>query len=67
MHKTEYRVVILHTQPRCGVKAPDNNFAKDLDYLNLDQERQGNDYGKHEGIVAERINSAPVPVHFYDN
>ena len=59
-----YKLVILHTDPRYDVKAPDNNFIKNEDYLKFMEKCQNEDFKSCEFIIIKGIIYLPVPKEY---
>ena len=57
----DYRLVVLYTNPRYDVRAPDNGFIRHLNYMDLIVECEINHFCKEEFVVKGRIIFIPVP------
>ena len=56
-----YKVVIVHIDPRYDIKAPDNNFIKNQDYLEVIKLCEQNDFKSHGFKVIKSTIYVMVP------
>ena len=62
-----YKIVLLDTHPRYDVRAPDNNFIKDFDYLKLLDEFERHSVARFQYYFKRGRIFLPIPIYFENN
>ena len=62
-----YRIVLLDTHPRYDIRAPDNLFIQDLDYLKLIEEFERHRAAKFRYYFKRGRIFLPIPIYFENN
>ena len=57
-----YKIVILDVHPRYDIRAPDNNFIKDFDYLNLIKEFERHQVSNFNFYFKKGRIFLPIPI-----
>ena len=62
-----YKIVLLDTHPRYDVRAPDNMFIKDFDYLRLISEFEHHNAARFHYYFKRGRIFLPIPIYFENN